>query len=468
LLRGQKLTPGWAGWEGRWLNQRKKTPKTQLLSKQANEMSNNTFTFNFGGVRSKVALLDDGSCLELRRGDITWSRVFKKAHPEVQQCRWSSMTAWWASLPIEMAEVEAWHAMGPWTGPSPAVENHTMYGLSTHLAYFLRRDVASRWQLLEGLRSYLEFVAPGRTPLLVPAKTDPVLSFFFPELEWVSASTVCVDTLFELGHIIPLEDDRYHILEWPSVTAFNLSGLRPIVSDLAAELEFNHKMTYFMGGWIRGLWSDVQRVYDAYAAFHGLKAQQQGSIATDTFLRHILQTKEPEIPWSTFRRLLIERGLIWKSVSVEEMPELLVEPVEVERPVERRLSFGSAPMEIDDDDEVEVEVEVKKPTEVEMTSFLDRVAEQADDKARWTELNALWSRVIEETEDNSPCTVFHHLLMEEYVHICLHERYAGLWRRDTFHRIVMRASLLQWLGDHGENAAVQRFLDTYPSVLEEA
>ena len=431
-------------------------------------MSNNTFTFNFGGIRSKVALLDDGSCLELRRGDITWSRAFKEAHPEVQQCRWSSMTAWWASLPVEMAEVEAWHAMGPWTGPSPAGEDDTMYGLSTHLAYFLRRDIATRIQILEGLRSYLGFVAPGRSPLLVPAKTDPVLSFFFSGLAWVSASTICVDSLFELGHIVPLRDGVYHVLEWPSVTAFNLSGLRPIVSDLEADVEFNHVMTYFMGGWIRGKWSDVQRVYDAYAAFHGLKAQQQGSIATDTFLRHILQTKEPEIPWSTFRRLLIDRGLIWKGLSDDnDLPELLVEPVEVERPVERRLSFGSAPMEIDDD-EYEVEVEVAaKPTEAEMASFLDRVAEQADDKALWAELDELWSLVIEETE-NTPCSDYHHLLMEEYVHICLHGRYAGMWRRDTFHRIVMRASLLQWLGDHGENAVVHRFLDTYPSVLEEA
>ena len=185
---------------------------------------------------------------------------------------------------------------------------------------------------------------------------------------------------------------------------------------------------------------------------------------TDTFLRHVLQTKERTIPWSTFRRLLLERGLVWMAQTqagvaqtqkeTESLPELIVEPVEVKRPVARRLSFGEAPMEIDEAAWLPAATPPPHTPEVEVAPTPDLFAE----------LDALWDRVMEETE-GCECGDYHIVLMEEFIAVCLHEKYAAAWRGNTFKRIQMRASLRCWTMDHGENTVVRRFMDTVPGAL---
>ena len=120
-------------------------------------MSYNTRTFKFGGVRSTVAVLRDGSCLEVRRGDITWTRAVREAIPPIQQQRWSSLTSWYATLPVEMAPVEEWHTKGGWNGPRSEAGAGDLFGLSTHLAYFMRRDFATADQILEAIQSYVAY-----------------------------------------------------------------------------------------------------------------------------------------------------------------------------------------------------------------------------------------------------------------------------------------------------------------------
>lgn len=470
------------------------TEKIQRLN-HSHTMSN-IYKFHFGDTRSTVVQCDDGSCLEIRRGDITWTRAFKAAHPEVQQCRWSSLESWWATLPVVMPPVEKWHTEGGWSGPSAAVEGATLYGLSTHLAYFMRCDYATDAQILEAMVNYTSFTLRKERPLLTSSKEDPVLAFFYPD----DAALLYVSYLLESEHVYEIGDAdaaaRGYRLAWPSVTRFNLSGLRPVLND-EGPLEFGPAMTYFMGGWRRGSWTDIQRVYEAYATFktggvHPLV--EEGSVVTDTFLRHVLQTNEKVMPWSTFRKLLLVRGLIWSVYpEMESLPDLIVEPVEVERPVARRLSFGSAPMEIDDmvEDRIdgdeawmpavtppphrpEEEEVVVVSFEEKMASFVDRVKEQADaivkkretstEDSLFAELDALWDRVMEETEE-SECGDYHIVLMEEFIAVCHHEKYAAAWRSNAFKRIQMRASLRCWTMDHGENAVVRRFMDTVTGAM---
>jgi hypothetical protein len=190
---------------------------------------------------------------------------------------------------------------------------------------------------------------------------------------------------------------------------------------------------------------------------------EEGSIVTDTFLRHLLQTKERLLPWSAFRRLLIGRGLVWHS----ELPELTVEPVKVVRPVERRLSFGSVPMEIDEDASWVTEpVEVAAPAVPEdaVNAFMARVealraAVQADP---FPELDELWAQVWMEMEAVDDCD-YHIALMEELLTVCLRDEYAFAWRTNTFKRIQMRAALRTWMETHGDVEIVYRFLNTYPA-----
>jgi hypothetical protein len=250
--------------------------------------------------------------------------------------------------------------------------------------------------------------------------------------------------------------------EWPSVTAFNLSGRRPILSYAEGDLEFGPQMMYFMGGWPTGTWADIQRVYEAYAGHKIGDGKvhpriEEGSIVTDAFLRHLLQTKERLLPWSAFRRLLIGRGLVWHS----ELPALNVEPVEVERPAMRRLSFGSAPMEIDEDAAAPV-----APSDADINAFMARVDAQKSADAigadPFEELDDLWAQVWEEMEYVDDCD-YHIALMEELLTVCLRDEYAVAWRTNTFKRLQMRAALRTWTETHGGVEIVYRFLRTYPA-----
>jgi hypothetical protein len=418
------------------------------------------YKFNIGpSSRSTVVHCEDGSCLELRRGDITWTRAFKAAHPEVQQCRWSSLESWWATLPVEMPPVEKWHQEGGWTGPSAAVAGETVYGLSTHLAYFLRCDYATKAQVSEGLDAYACYVIRTDAP---SEHLESVFGFFLP----AEKSDNTFNDLLAAGHVYGVSDadaaTRGYRLAWPSVTQFNLSGLRPVLDD-EGPLEFASSLAYFMGGFYRGSWADIQRVYEAYmmskaGGVHPLV--EEGSVVTDTFLRHVLQTKERTIPWSTFRRLLLERGLVWMAQTqtqkeTESLPELIVEPVEVKRPVARRLSFGEAPMEID---------EAAWLPAPKAEAVVTPPPHRPEPEVLFAELDALWDRVMEETE-GCECGDYHIVLMEEFLEVCLHEKYAAAWRGNTFKRIQMRASLRCWMGDHGENAVVRRFMDTVPGAM---
>lgn len=444
----------------------------------------NTCAFNFGGVRSKVALLYDGSCLEIRRGDITWTRNFAAAHPEIQQQRWSTLTSWYATLPVEMAPVEEWHIKGGWNGPAVDDTITPMYGLSAHLAYFMRRNTATAAQITEAFAS---FAAHGKKA------AEPVIREFFGIQPFYAGYPV---------HLLNILTEGEHLFEgagatgpeWPSITAFNLSGRRPILSYAEGDLEFSPQMMYFMGGWPSGTWADIQRVYEAYvgqkiAATH--PRVEEGFIVTDTFLRHMLQTKERMLPWSAFRRLLIGRGLVWHS----ELPALIVEPVPVERPVERRLSFGSAPMEIDEGPEewgpyeaaapeikIEENAPVKEeppvpvaPSEAEVNTFMARVASQLfapapqksvvleeDQADPFADLDDLWFKVQEDCELTTD-RGYQAALIQEFVAICLHDDYAVAWRTNTFKRIQMRATLRWWAAEYFPMEVIDRFLRTYPA-----
>jgi hypothetical protein len=334
-----------------WLTHEKDF-ETQLTSNRHITMFNNTRSFKFGSTQSTVAVLRDGSCLEVRRGAITWSQKFQEAHPEVQQQRWTSLTSWYASLPVAMEPVEEWHTKGGWNGPCPALG--TLYSLSTHLAYFMRHNKATAGQILEAFRSYAAYQETKRPHI----NGDPVICGFFG-LQVFRLGTPQYYRQENETHVIRVLTEGAHLFvgaatcqpEWPSVTKFNLCGLRPPLSYAEGDLEFSPEMMYFMGGWPSGTWADIQRVYEAYMGFKAGRAHplvEEGSIVTDNFLRHMLQTKERVLPWAAFRRLLVGRGLVW-SVAPVSLPELIVDPVEVEKPVERRLSFGSAPMEIDEE-----------------------------------------------------------------------------------------------------------------------
>ncbi len=497
--------------------------ETQLTSNRHYTMFSNTRSFKFGSTQSTVAVLRDGSCLEVRRGDITWSQKFQDAHPEVQQQRWTSLTSWYASLPVAMESVEEWHTKGGWNGPCPEswAALGTQYSLSTHLAYFMRRNKATAGQIMEAFRSYAAYQETKHPHI----NRDPVIRGFFGI------------QVFRLGppqfyaqehekHVIRVLTEGAHLFiggapsgpEWPSVTKFNLSGLRPALSYAEGDLEFSPEMMYFMGGWPSGTWADIQRVYEAYVAskagVHPLV--EKGFIVTDTFLRHMLQTKERVLPWAAFRRLLLDRSLVW-SVAPVPLPELIVDPVEVEKPVERRLSFGSAPMEIDEEgaptdleegaptdleegaptdleeeadmiqailDKVKhiVATPIKEvvgepelppapakaaPSEEEVTAFMARVASQQQTTAAapadpFVEIDDLWYKIANEMEYVDDCA-YHVALMEEFMTVCLRDEYAVAWRTNTFKRIQMRATLRVWAEVHGDVEIVNRFLRTYPA-----
>jgi hypothetical protein len=453
-------------------------------------MSYNTRTFKFGGVRSTVAVLRDGSCLEVRRGDITWTRAVREAIPPIQQQRWSSLTSWYATLPVEMAPVEEWHTKGGWNGPRSEAGAGDLFGLSTHLAYFMRRDFATADQILEAIQSYVAY----QTTTHQWRRYDAVLCDFF----WLLAFRLAdkehvVATLTEGGHMFAGSSAGP---EWPSVTAFNLSGKRPILSYAEGDLEFSPAMMYFMGGWPTGTWADVQRVYEAYMCQKvGGEGQhprvEEGYIVTDTFLRHLLQTKERLMPWSAFRRLLIGRGLVWNAA----LPALIVEPVEVARPAERRLSFG-APMEIDEDaswaaEPVEADAPPVAPSAADVNAFMARVEalraapvtpvtetlraapvtetpsavepqKSAPAVDPFPELDELWTQVWMEMEavDDDAYRV---ALMEELLTIYLRDEYAVAWRTNAFKRIQTRAALRSWVEIYGYVEMVYRFLRTYPA-----
>ena len=461
----------------------------------------NTRSFRFGGVEGTVAILRDGSCLEVRRGSITWKRAFKAAHPEIQQQRWSSLTSWYATLPIEMAPVEEWHIKSGWNGPAVDDTITTVYGLSAHLAYFMRRNTATAAQIAEAFRSYAAFMKAKGAPHW---PWDIVFwDFYGIQPFQLDKTDQVIDVLMEGAHLF--EGAGATGPEWPSITAFNLSGRRPILSYAEGDLEFSPQMMYFMGGWPSGTWADIQHVYEAYvgqkiAATH--PRVEEGFIVTDTFLRHLLQTKERMLPWSAFRRLLIGRGLVWHS----ELPALIVEPVEVERPAERRLSFGSAPMEIDEEGGAEAlptdaeegdaeewgayEAAPKNeenapakeeppvpvaPSEADVNTFMARVASQlfapAPQKSvvleeaqadPFAELDDLWFKVQEDCELTTDMG-YQVALIQEFVAICLHDDYAAAWRMNTFKRIQMRAALRWWAAEYCPTPAIDRFLKTYPA-----
>jgi hypothetical protein len=472
----------------------------------------NTRSFKFGGVRSTVAVLDDGSCLELRRGSITWTRKFKEEHPEIRQQRWASLTSWYATLPVEMDPVEEWHMNGGWTGPTAeaGAAAGDLFGLSTHLAYFVRRNTATAGQIMEAIQSYVSYQKNVKRRYI---NGDPVICGFFGFIAYDLEKPIHVfATLSAGGHMFFGTTPGGP--EWPSVTRFNLSGKRPILGGTEGDLEFSPEMMYFMGGWPSGTWADVQRVYEAYLG-QGVGAAHprvdEGYIVTDTFLRHMLQTKKRLLPWSSFRHLMLDRGLVWSAA----LPALTVEPVEVSRPVERRLSFGE-PMEIDEGEgapaaepvvaaPADVPVEVAAPaaeaefpaapaapteaefptslpavavpaapSEAEINAFMARVAAQkvapveepapapAAATDPFSELDDLWEQTWDEMEAVDDCA-YHVALMEELLTICLREEYAVAWRTNTFKRIQMRAALRVWTEVHGEVEMVSRFLRTYPA-----
>lgn len=100
-------------------------------------------SYVFGDKKSSVVILNNGSALEVRRGEKTrWAAGEKRT-------TWPSITAWLSTLPPQWDSVEAWITAG---------KRQAGHGdglpLSPCLAYFMGQEKATRLEIEYALDSY--------------------------------------------------------------------------------------------------------------------------------------------------------------------------------------------------------------------------------------------------------------------------------------------------------------------------
>lgn len=119
------------------------------------------FHFQDSVTRSTVVRRKDGSVVEVRRGDFTWSAANRAAHPEIVQRVWPSLAAWHADLPVGSD-----HPVTIWKDtPSPEggfrlpliipQTEETVYSLGPHLSWFMfERKVATEKELVAAIKDF--------------------------------------------------------------------------------------------------------------------------------------------------------------------------------------------------------------------------------------------------------------------------------------------------------------------------
>lgn len=110
--------------------------------------------------RSTVVKTADGF-LEVRRGDITWTKKFRAANPDVKQRIWATLTEWHASLSVGDTAVDVWKKEAVYRLTfSPADDaDAVFYRLGDHLAYFMGCDYATEECLSAHVHDFSDFVS---------------------------------------------------------------------------------------------------------------------------------------------------------------------------------------------------------------------------------------------------------------------------------------------------------------------
>jgi hypothetical protein len=158
------------------------------------------FHFQDSVTRSTVVRRKDGSVVEVRRGDFTWSAANRAAHPEIFQRVWQSLAAWHADLPVGSDHPVTIWTSEPWIAiPQEPPVGVELFALGPHLSHFMYgRTVASEEELSKAIT---DFALCQWTDKEI--NTTPFIRFLLGDsFESVICDGGILETLEEMGHVL--------------------------------------------------------------------------------------------------------------------------------------------------------------------------------------------------------------------------------------------------------------------------